>query len=42
MDVYVDGYKLVRNTDYTETSTSSITTTFSIPVGSMIEFRIER
>jgi hypothetical protein len=42
MDVYVDGYKLVKGNDYAETSTSSITTTFSIPVGSTIEFRIER
>jgi len=42
MDVYVDGYKLVRNLDYTENTTTAIVTSISIPIGSMIEFRIEK
>jgi hypothetical protein len=42
MQVFVDGYKLVPNVDYTETSTSSITPLISIPVGSLIEYRIEK
>jgi hypothetical protein len=42
MDVYVDGYKMTRNIDYTENTTTAIVSSISIPIGSVIEFRIER
>ena len=42
MDVYVDGFKMARNLDYTENTTTSIVTSMSIPIGSLIEFRIEK
>ena len=42
LDVYVDGYKLIRNVDYTENTTTAIVTSISIPIGSMLEFRIEK
>jgi hypothetical protein len=40
LDVYVDGYKLVRGVDYAESGISTITPLISIPVGSTIEYRI--
>jgi hypothetical protein len=40
MDVYVDGYKLVKGVDYTEINNTSYTPLISIPVGSTIEYRI--
>jgi hypothetical protein len=40
LDVYVDGYKLVRGVDYAESGVSTITPLISIPVGSTIEYRI--
>lgn len=42
MDFYVDGYKMTRNIDYTENTTTAIVTSISIPIGSVVEFRIER
>lgn len=40
LDVYVDGYKMIKGTDYTESGVTSITPFISIPVGSTIEYRI--
>lgn len=40
LDVYVDGYKLVRGLDYNETSSTAITPLISLPIGSTIEYRI--
>ena len=40
LDVYVDGYKLVRGLDYNETSSTAITPLISLPIGSIIEYRI--
>lgn len=40
LDVYVDGYKLVKGTDYFESGVTTITPFISIPVGSTIEYRI--
>lgn len=42
MDFYVDGYKMTRNIDYTENTTTAIVTSISIPIGSVVEFRIEK
>ena len=42
LDVYVDGYKLIKNIDYQEATVSSITPLISIPVGSTIEYRISQ
>lgn len=42
MDVYVDGVKLLRGVDYTETTNTTLTSLIAIPVGSTIEFRTVR
>ena len=42
MDVFLDGYKLVRGIDYVEANTTSIGIRLSIPIGSTIEYRIIR
>jgi hypothetical protein len=42
LDVFVDGNKWTKEIDYTETTTTSITTLVSIPVGSTITYRIEK
>jgi hypothetical protein len=42
LDVFVDGYKFVRDIEYAETTSNSITTLVAIPAGSTIEYRILR
>jgi hypothetical protein len=42
LEVYVDGYKMVRGIEYAETTNNSITTLVALPVGSTIEYRVLR
>ena len=40
LDVYVDGYRLVKDIDYRETSSTAITPLISLPIGTTLEYRI--
>jgi len=42
LDVFVDGYKMVKGLDYNERTANTITTLISIPAGSTIEYKILR
>lgn len=42
LEVYLDGYKLVRGIEYAENTNNSITALMAIPVGSTIEYRVLR
>ena len=42
LEVFLDGYKLDKDIDYTEVNTTAISSNISIPVGSTMEFRISK